>query len=89
VAARSLTKRLGGKGANQAKAVACAGVNVLLDGAVGDDGEGQGVKEKLCEPIASSEGRILEDRIRLAPGVSTGKAVIQLANDGENCISEL
>ena len=88
IASRSLKKLLGGKGANQAKAIACAGVNVLLDGAVGGDPEGESVKDKLCEAIEGSEGRILEDRIRLAEGVSTGKAVIQLADDGENCISE-
>jgi len=88
IASRSLKKLLGGKGANQAKAIACAGVNVLLDGAVGGDPEGESVKEKLCEAIEGSEGRILGDRIRSAEGVSTGKAVIQLADDGENCISE-
>ena len=88
IASRSLKKLLGGKGANQAKAIACAGVNVLLDGAVGGDPEGESVKDKLCEAIEGSEGRILEDRIRSAEGVSTGKAVIQLADDGENCISE-
>lgn len=89
IASRSLKKLLGGKGANQAKAVACAGVDVLLDGAVGGDDEGRSVKGKLCENIEGSEGKIIGDRIVLAEGVSTGKAVIQLADDGENCISEL
>jgi len=79
---------LGGKGANQAKAVACAGINVLLDGAVGGDEEGAAVKQKLCEKIEGSEGRIIGDRIAAAEGVSTGKAIIQLADDGENCISK-
>lgn len=88
IAARSLTKRLGGKGGNQAKAIACAGVSVLLDGAVGDDAEGAAVKKVLCEAIEGSEGRIVGDRIKLIQGVPTGKAVIQLADDGENCISE-
>jgi ribokinase len=88
IASRSLKKLLGGKGANQAKAVACAGVNVLLDGVVGADEEGESVRQKLCERIEGSEGRIVGDRIVSAEGVSTGKAVIQLADDGENCISE-
>ncbi|KAG7562094.1 hypothetical protein FFLO_02473 [Filobasidium floriforme] len=86
IASRSLKKLLGGKGANQAKAVACAGADVLLDGAVGGDDEGKSVKGKLCDYIEGSEGKIIGDRIVLAEGVSTGKAVIQLADDGENCI---
>lgn len=88
ISSRSLKKLLGGKGANQAKAVACAGMDVMLDGAVGGDDEGASVKRSLCEEIEGSSGRIVGDRIVAAEGVSTGKAIIQLADDGENCISE-
>ncbi|KAH8828286.1 ATP binding protein [Flagelloscypha sp. PMI_526] len=79
ISARSLTKRLGGKGANQAVAAARAGAQVLLDGAVGADEEGISVKAQLSKDV-------LPDRIRIVEGVSTGKAIIQLADDGENSI---
>jgi sugar/nucleoside kinase (ribokinase family) len=42
-----LTKRAGGKGANQAYALAKAGANVILDGNVGSDGVW--VKEMLAK----------------------------------------
>lgn len=100
ISATSTSKRLGGKGANQAKAAACAGAVVLMDGAVGSGTEGREVIQELCAPVkgvkvpgveveaAGSSGRILEDRIRVWDQGSTGKAIIQRAQDGENSISE-
>ncbi|KAJ9110125.1 hypothetical protein QFC19_001796 [Naganishia cerealis] len=100
ISAISTSRRLGGKGANQAKAAACAGATVLLDGAVGSGAEGREVVDELCAavqgvkdagvptptPATDEGGRILSDRIRKWDDGPTGKAMIQRAQDGENSI---
>lgn len=49
----------------------------------------KGVREPGVEVQgASSSGRILDERIRIWEQGSTGKAIIQRAQDGENSISE-
>ncbi|ODO06818.1 hypothetical protein I350_04178 [Cryptococcus amylolentus CBS 6273] len=78
ISSTKLTKRAGGKGANQAFAVARAAGQVDLDGAIGQDGvwvqdllasAGVGVKRLLT----------VDDKV-------TGRAVIQSSQDGENSI---
>jgi ribokinase len=71
-----------------------------MDGAVGRGTEGKEVIRELCDEVRGVEdvgvevktggekGRILEDRIRVWEEGSTGKAMIQRAQDGENSISE-
>lgn len=71
-----------------------------MDGAVGHGTEGKEVIQELCGEVrgvadagvevknAGGKGRILEDRIRVWEEGSTGKAMIQRAQDGENSISE-
>nr|ODN91084.1 ATP-binding protein [Cryptococcus depauperatus CBS 7841] len=78
ISSTGLTKRAGGKGANQAFSIARAGESVDLDGAVGPDGtwvkamlEGVGVGTKHLD--------VVEHEV-------TGRAIIQSAADGENSI---
>lgn len=71
-----------------------------MDGAVGSGTEGREVIQELCAEVKGvkepgveveaqgSQGRILEERIRVWEQGSTGKAVIQRARDGENSISK-
>ncbi|KZT59291.1 Ribokinase-like protein [Calocera cornea HHB12733] len=73
-----LTRRAGGKGANQAAAIARAGGRVELVGAVGKDG--QWLKQELSEAGVGVEGVAVDEEI------STGRAIIQLTPEGENCI---
>ena len=80
VLATDLTRRAGGKGANQAAAAARAGASTTFVGAVGDDQNGV---EQLDElrllgvDVAS---------VRRIPGVETGFAFITVTPDGENSI---
>lgn len=72
-----------------------------MDGAVGSGTEGREVIQELCAEVKGvkepgvkvdaqgSQGRILEERIRVWDQGSTGKAIIQRARDGENSISKL
>lgn len=80
ISSTGLTKRAGGKGANQAFAVARAGGQVELDGAIGDDGIW--VKEML-----ESAG-VGADKLKIVKDEVTGRAVIQSAADGENSIGK-
>lgn len=88
ISATSTTRRLGGKGLNQACAAASAGIRVILDGAVGAGQEGAAVIEELKKVKGGEKGKIDCERIRQEEKYQTGKAVIQLAVDGENSISE-
>ncbi|GAA2453984.1 PfkB family carbohydrate kinase [Agromyces soli] len=70
----------GGKGANQAAAVARAGARVAFVGAVGDDESGRTLRAELTAlGIDVAE-------LRTVPGVTTGTAFIQVSEDGENAI---
>ena len=69
----------GGKGANQAVAVAAGGVRVRLVGAVGADSAGQSVLTSLAERGVDIEG------VQVRPGY-TGLAVVTVDAQGENSI---
>ena len=76
-----LVERLpGGKGANQAVAVAAAGAEVAMLGAVGDDPAGVRMVEDLRRRGVGT------GPVRIVPGASTGTAYITVTPDGENTI---
>ncbi|CED83618.1 Ribokinase [Phaffia rhodozyma] len=79
ISSTSLSRRAGGKGANQACAVArSAGGPVRLIGAVGADGI-------WAKDLLESYGVDVDGVVVQKDGV-TGRAVIQLDGEGENCI---
>ncbi|KAK0497679.1 Ribokinase-like protein [Armillaria luteobubalina] len=77
ISSSHLEKRAGGKGANQAVAVARAGGQVDLVGAIGRDGIW--VKSQLENAGVDVSGVLVAEE-------STGRAVIQLTSKGENSI---
>jgi hypothetical protein len=98
ISSESLSRRAGGKGANQAVAVANAGGKVTLVGAIGKDGAW--VKDQLMNfGVGVEQIRTVEvsydaygfERCSLSMKYttqeSTGRAIIQLAESGENSIS--
>ena len=80
VLAQGSTVAPGGKGANQACAVARAGAPCVLVGAVGDDAAGDALTAAL-----GARGVQLEQLLRL-PGVESGGATVLVDDAGENCI---
>ncbi|HUZ19345.1 MAG TPA: ribokinase [Acidimicrobiales bacterium] len=70
----------GGKGANQAWAVASLGVAVHLVGRIGDDDAGAELLAGLRHPLLATDG------VLVTPGVASGTAVIAVTPDGENSI---
>ena len=70
----------GGKGANQAVALARLGASVDLVGAVGDDAFGKDYLERLAREGVGIEG------IGAIGGATTGTATIEVAASGENHI---
>lgn len=70
----------GGKGANQAYALAKLGGRVAMLGAVGDDGPGEMLKRSLESAGVDLSG------IRTVPGESTGTAFIFVDGSGANSI---
>ncbi|VTU09194.1 ribokinase [Actinobacillus indolicus] len=70
----------GGKGANQAVAAARCGANVSFIGAIGDDQIGQTMKQ------AFEQDGIDTSAISVIRNQSTGLAMIQVADSGENSI---
>ena len=70
----------GGKGANQAAAIASIGASVEFVAAVGDDDAGTSLIEGL-----NARGVGVSSVVRL-PGVATGSAVIFVSDSGENSI---
>jgi ribokinase len=70
----------GGKGANQACAVARSGAPCVLVGAVGDDAAGASLARALEE-----RGVLLDQLLRLS-GVGSGGATVLVDDAGENCI---
>eukprot|EP00999_Lentomonas_sp_LEN2_P002971 NODE_829_length_1164_cov_40.578592_g787_i0.p1 GENE.NODE_829_length_1164_cov_40.578592_g787_i0~~NODE_829_length_1164_cov_40.578592_g787_i0.p1 ORF type:complete len:330 (-),score=44.24 NODE_829_length_1164_cov_40.578592_g787_i0:58-1047(-) len=77
--ASSFSRNPGGKGANQSVALARAGIkNVFHFGIVGTDGEW--LKELM------KESGVQVDFVKVMPSMSTGRAVIQVSESGENSI---
>lgn len=70
----------GGKGANQAVAAARLGANVKFIGTIGDDAIGQTMKS------AFEKDAIDTSMITTIPSQSTGLAMIQVSDEGENSI---
>lgn len=70
----------GGKGANQAVAAARLGANVQFIGTIGDDQIGQAMKS------AFEQDGIDTTAITTIPNQSTGLAMIQVSDEGENSI---
>lgn len=79
VSGRNLQYIPGGKGANQAVAAARLGGDVTMFGCVGDDLFGQQLVENL------KQNGVKTDYIRTVPGVSSGIALITVAQ-GDNSI---
>ena len=80
VLALSSSVSAGGKGANQACAVARAGVDCVMVGALGTDPAGDALAEEL-----GRRGVGLQELLRL-PDVPSGGATILVDDHGENCI---
>lgn len=78
ISSTQLSNFSGGKGLNQSIALARAGADVLHAGAIGEDG-----KELLHEMEKSGVDIGL---IQILPDVATGHAIIQIDQDGDNCI---
>ena len=77
ISSGSLEKSAGGKGANQAAALAKAGMEVYMAGKVGADGR---FLLELLESYGANTGKVA-----VYPGV-TGQAIIQLDRNGQNSI---
>ena len=95
ISSTTFERKAGGKGANQAYAVARAGAGVDLEGCIGTDGEW--VREILkrggvtAERVRTVEGEVRSHQIRSIIKLNTtvqvtGRAIIQSAEDGENSI---
>jgi ribokinase len=82
VLGHSLARHAGGKGGNQAVAAARLGAPVRFYGAVGQDAEGE-------ELIAGLAREGIDTRQVLRVARPTGCALVQVADDGENCIAVL
>ncbi|KAI0317358.1 Ribokinase-like protein [Amylostereum chailletii] len=78
IASTNFERRGGGKGANQAAAVARANAPVSLVGAVGEDGE-------WLVRVLRDMGVAVDDVLTVKEE-PTGRAIIQLTPAGENCI---
>jgi len=70
----------GGKGLNQAVAASRAGASVAFVGAVGDDSAGT----RLLDEAGAAGVDIAH--VKVVPGVPTGRALITVADDGDNTI---
>ncbi|SDD24335.1 ribokinase [Auraticoccus monumenti] len=80
VLATGADTRPGGKGANQAAAVALAGGTCWMVGAVGDDDEGRLLTAAL------DEVGVRTDTVDVLRGTSSGRAVVMVEPSGENAI---
>lgn len=80
VAASSLVRRFGGKGANQAVAAARQGARVVLIGCVGADDEGRAYLKRLRNERIDARG------VSVAIGQHTGLALIAVDDSAENSI---
>lgn len=77
LSARTVTRNAGGKGFNQSVALAKAGFEVYHAGHIGSDGQ---FLKTLCEEYGIHTDYLTEVE------VPTGNAVIQVDDDGANCI---
>lgn len=77
ITSRSLSVFCGGKGLNQSIAMARAGLLVYHGGLIGHDGQ------KLLDGLEKSG--VNTDEVKVI-GVPTGNAIIQVDDDGQNCI---
>lgn len=78
ISSSGLVSRPGGKGANVSAAIALAGARVSLSGAVGKD---------ATWPIDELKSRkVITDDVEILENTPTGRAFIQIAEDGENSI---
>jgi ribokinase len=77
LASTAMEKSAGGKGANQAAALAKAGMDVYMAGKIGEDGR------FLLELLSSY--RVNTEKILIYPG-ATGQAIIQLDKNKQNSI---
>lgn len=76
---RAMSQDLGGKGVNQAVAIARTGLACHLAAAVGDDARGRDIAARLAaEPVSAG-------LIRL-PGIATDNSIILMAEAGENAV---
>src|SRR5437899_9194405 len=80
IAAHSLIRRFGGKGANQAVAAARQGDQVSMIGCVGGDAEGQAYRRRLRGEGINVSG------LSTAATLLTGTALIAVDRTGENTI---
>ena len=80
VAGSDLVTAAGGKGANQAVAVARLGGDVALLGRVGSDARGDALRETLRD--AGVDDRF----VHATPDAATGSALVMVTPDGENAI---
>lgn len=78
LASRNMETFPGGKGLNQAVALARAGAEVYAAGAIGPDGQ------FLVDILRQSGANV--DCVQLLSEVDTGHAIIQLDPSGQNCI---
>lgn len=78
ISSSGLVSRPGGKGANVSAAIALAGASVTLSGAVGKDASWP-INELKKRHVDTSSIEVLDD-------TPTGRAFIQIAEDGENSI---
>ncbi|KAN0107725.1 Ribokinase-like protein [Russula decolorans] len=77
ISSTKFERRAGGKGANQAAAVSRAGGPVSLVGAVGEDGAWL-VRDLEDYGVSTANISVIKE--------ATGRAIIQLTPQGENCI---
>ena len=78
LSAKELNVYTGGKGLNQSIALARAGVETYQAGAIGTDGM------FLLEQL--KEAGVKTDLVKILDDVSTGNAIIQNDDEGDNCI---
>lgn len=70
IQAKSLEQKIGGKGSNQAVAVAKQGVKQVLIGSVGNDDFGQQITEKLEQQGVKTNSVIKKDNVQTGIGVA-------------------
>lgn len=78
ILSKSFNKHSGGKGNNQSIAIAKAGGNVYQAGVIGTDGQ------FLLNNL--NIHKVNTNFVKIDPNISTGHAIIQVNNTGENCI---